>query len=130
MSGPFLDRIDLHIEVPSLPKEVLMANDTPEDSATVRARVLQAWRIQIDRQGCANSELSGKELEVHCKLGASEHQLLDKAMDKLGLSARAYHRLLRVARTIADLNQQPQIDRTAIIEALNCRQLEKLTGRK
>ena len=130
LSGPFLDRIDLHIEVPALPKEVLMANDTPEDSATVRERVLRAWRIQINRQGCANADLSGKTLELHCRLGASEHQLLDKAMDKLGLSARAYHRLLRVARTIADLNQQPDIDRQAIIEALNCRQLEKLTGRK
>ncbi len=130
LSGPFLDRIDLHIEVPSLPKEVLMANETPEDSATVRQRVIAAWNVQMTRQGCANSALTGKALEQHAMLGESEFQLLDKAMDKLGLSARAYHRLLRVARTIADLNGQNQIDRRAIIEALNCRQLEKLTGRQ
>lgn len=128
LSGPFLDRIDLHIEVPSLPKEVLMASSQPEDSATVRERVTRAWQLQLQRQGCTNSELTGKALDKHCALGEPEHKLLDKAMDKLGLSARAYHRLLRVARTIADLNSQPAIDKSAIIEALNCRQLERLTG--
>lgn len=128
LSGPFLDRIDLHIEVPSLPKDVLMANERPESSAEVKARVLVAWQKQLDRQGCANSSLTGDALEAHCSLGEAELRLLDKAMDKLGLSARAYHRLLRVARTIADLNSSATIDRTAIIEALNCRQLEKLTG--
>lgn len=130
LSGPFLDRIDLHIEVPTLPKDVLMADDTPEDSATVRQRVLAAWRRQMDRQGCANSELSGKALDIHCRLGEGERQLLDRAMDKLGLSARAYHRLLRVARTIADLAGEATVNRPAIIEALNCRQLEKLTGKQ
>ncbi|TXR54580.1 YifB family Mg chelatase-like AAA ATPase [Reinekea thalattae] len=128
LSGPFLDRIDLHIEVPSLPKEVLMADQQPENSEQVRQRVVTAWQAQISRQGCTNSELKGNALDQHCVLGDAERQLLDKAMDKLGLSARAYHRLLRVARTIADLNQQPQIDRAAIIEALNCRQLERLIG--
>lgn len=129
LSGPFLDRIDLHIEVPALPKDVLMSNTQPEDSASVRARVDKAWQTQMSRQGCANAELGGKALEQHCHLGESERALLDKAIDKLGLSARAYHRILRVARTISDLNQQPNIDRSAIIEALNCRQLEKLTGK-
>lgn len=130
LSGPFLDRIDLHIEVPSLPKEVLMSDDSPEDSRTVQARVQQAWNRQQQRQGCANSELTGQALEQHCALGTSERQLLEQAMTKLGLSARAYHRLLRVSRTIADLQQSERIDRTAIVEALNCRQLEKLLGRK
>lgn len=128
LSGPFLDRIDLHIEVPSLPKEVLMADEQPESSASVKARVTEAWQRQIERQGCTNSELTGKHLEQHSQLGSAEQKLLDKAMDKLGLSARAYHRLLRVARTIADLNDQENIERNALIEALNCRQLEKLTG--
>jgi magnesium chelatase family protein len=128
LSGPFLDRIDLHIEVPSLPKEVLMADSQPEDSATIKERVTRAWHVQIQRQGCTNSELTGKALDQQCSLGAAEHKLLDKAMDKLGLSARAYHRLLRVARTISDLNGQRNIDKNAIIEALNCRQLERLTG--
>lgn len=128
LSGPFLDRIDLHIEVPALPKDVLMEDTTPESSAHVRQRVVTAWNKQQARQGCANAALSGKALEQHCQLGSAERQLLDKAMEKLGLSARAYHRLLRVSRTIADLNGSEHIDRTAIIEALNCRQLEKLTG--
>ena len=128
LSGPFLDRIDLHIEVPTLAKEILQAHDQPESSASVRARVTQAWDRQIDRQGCANAELAGKELDRFCALGQAEHVLLDKAIDRLGLSARAYHRLLKVARTIADLNGQKDIDRLALVEALNCRQLEKLTG--
>ncbi|WP_287438267.1 YifB family Mg chelatase-like AAA ATPase [Reinekea sp.] len=128
LSGPFLDRIDLHIEVPTLAKEVLLAHQHPESSATVRARVGQAWDRQMARQGCANGELAGQELDRFCALGQAEQQLLEKAIDRLGLSARAYHRLLRVARTVADLNGQPSIDRQALIEALNCRQLEKLTG--
>ncbi len=128
LSGPFLDRIDLHIEVPALPKEILMSDAKPESSADVKRRVAYAWGIQQQRQGCANSELVGDALEEHCALGEAEIKLLDKAMDKLGLSARAYHRLLRVARTIADLNGIDRIDRGAIIEALNCRQLEKLVG--
>jgi len=128
LSGPFLDRIDLHIEVPTLSKEILQAHDQPESSAAVRERVSQAWDRQINRQGCANAELAGKELDRFCALAQAEHQLLDKAIDRLGLSARAYHRLLKVARTIADLNGQQDIDRLALVEALNCRQLEKLTG--
>ncbi|EAR11244.1 Mg chelatase-related protein [Reinekea sp. MED297] len=129
LSGPFLDRIDLHIEVPSLPQEVLMSDDQPEDSRTVQARVQKAWQRQQERQGCANSELTGQALERHCALGQEEHRLLEQAMSKLGLSARAYHRLLRVSRTIADLKGDERIERAAIIEALNCRQLEKLLGR-
>jgi magnesium chelatase family protein len=129
LSGPFLDRIDLHIEVPALPKEILMTDKPEEDSATIRQRVIHAWNTQLNRQGCANSELTGPALEQYCQLGQTERQLLDKAMDKLGLSARAYHRLLRVARTIADLNDTATINRHAIIEALNSRQLEKLTGK-
>ncbi|WP_320822070.1 YifB family Mg chelatase-like AAA ATPase [Reinekea sp.] len=128
LSGPFLDRIDLHIEVPTLAKEILLAHDQPESSAAVRARVSRAWERQIDRQGCANAELAGKELDRFCAIGQAEQNLLEKAIDRLGLSARAYHRLLKVARTIADLKGQEQIDRLALVEALNCRQLEKLTG--
>lgn len=128
LSGPFLDRIDLHIEVPVLPKEVLMADTQPESSAVVRERVCQAWQLQLARQGCANAMLNGKALEQHCRLGSAEHALLNKAIDKLGLSARAYHRVLKVARTISDLAGKADIDRAAISEALNCRQLEKLTG--
>jgi len=82
LSGPFLDRIDLHIEVPALPKEVLMADTQPEHSATVRERVCEAWNRQMSRQGCGNAELSGKALEQHCQLGQAERLLLDKAIEK------------------------------------------------
>jgi magnesium chelatase family protein len=126
LSGPFLDRIDLHIEVPALPKALLTRNTEEESSAVVRARVEQAWTLQLDRQGCANAELSGKQLEQVCKLGQPEQTLLDSALDKLGLSARAYHRVLKVARTLADLNGRSGLEKTDLIEALNCRQLEKL----
>ncbi|MBU2864223.1 YifB family Mg chelatase-like AAA ATPase [Reinekea forsetii] len=129
LSGPFLDRIDLHIEVPTLPKELLLTDQPAESSKDIRVRVEQAWQAQLSRQGCSNSELSGKQLESICKVSAAEKALLDNAIDRLGLSARAYHRILKVARTVADLKNQPLIDKPAIIEALNCRQLEKLLGK-
>lgn len=129
LSGPLLDRIDLHIEVPTLAKEVLMSHQQPEDSASVRIRVINAWQVQLARQGCSNAELSGKALAIHCQLAAAEQALLTQAIDGLGLSARAYHRVLRVARTIADLQQLPNIGRAEVIAALNCRQLEKLLRR-
>lgn len=129
LSGPFLDRIDLHIEVPALPRELLARPTEEECSAEVQKRTIAAWNRQIERQGCANAELSGKALERFSKMGQPEQALLEKTMEKLGLSARAYHRILRVARTVADLRDQPDIDKGALIEALHCRQLEKLTGR-
>ncbi len=130
LSGPFLDRIDLHIEVPTLPREMLTRPTQEETSAEVQQRVIAAWNRQMERQGCANAELSGKALERYCQLGDAERALLEKTMDRLGLSARAYHRILRVGRTIADLRDQTALDKSALIEALNCRQLEKLMGRQ
>lgn len=129
LSGPFLDRIDLHIEVPTLPKELLMSDQPAECTADIRVRVEQAWQAQQTRQGCSNSELQGKQLEQICVISDAEKKLLDQAIDRLGLSARAYHRILKVARTVADLNGQQRIDKQAIIESLNCRQLEKLLGK-
>jgi len=128
LSGPLLDRIDLHIEVPALPKEVLTQAAPGETTAVVQQRVALAWQRQMDRQGCANAELSGAALEHHCALKAEDQALLDTAMERLRLSARAYHRILRVARTVADLRGVANIDKSALIEALNSRQLEKLLG--
>ncbi|WP_108125845.1 YifB family Mg chelatase-like AAA ATPase [Saccharospirillum mangrovi] len=128
LSGPLLDRIDLHIEVPALPKSVLSQAKPGESTATVQARVALAWQRQLDRQGCANADLAGATLEQHCRLQPAEQSLLETAMERLRLSARAYHRILRVARTVADLNGQHEIDKSALIEALNGRQLEKLLG--
>ncbi|MHA7878592.1 MAG: YifB family Mg chelatase-like AAA ATPase [Saccharospirillum sp.] len=126
LSGPFLDRMDLHIEVPMLPRDMLTRPTQEEPSAAIQERVIAAWQRQMARQGCANAQLSGKALDRYSGLQTAERTLLETTMEKLNLSARAYHRILRVARTIADLRDQPEIDKSALIEALNCRQLEKL----
>lgn len=128
LSGPFLDRIDLHIEVPALPRDLLTRPTQEETTAEVQHRVMVAWQRQMARQGCANADLSGKGLEQAVQLGEAERTLLENTMERLGLSARAYHRILKVARTVADLRDQADIDKSALIEALNCRQLEKLLG--
>jgi len=104
ISGPLLDRIDIHIEVPPVPREYLFGGGGQEESScAVRQRVIAARNRQVLRSGCLNQQLSGKQLEHECRLGKAAQNLLEQAMDKLGLSARAYHRILRVARTIADL---------------------------
>lgn len=103
LSGPLLDRIDLQIEVPALPAEVLQNAADGEPSASIRARVTSARERQQSRQGKPNARLSTKELDRHCQPDAAGGALLKQALARLNLSARAYHRVLRVARTIADL---------------------------
>ena len=106
ISGPLLDRIDLAVEVPPLPLHEMDAARGPrdEDSATVRARVLRARRHALMRAGRPNAEINHRELERDCALGPAERRWYEQALERLGLSARAYHRVLRVARTIADLD--------------------------
>jgi magnesium chelatase family protein len=126
ISGPLLDRIDLHIEVPSLPRELLNTNlPTPENSEVVRARVRAAREFALSRQGKANSALGNREVDKFCKLGDAERRLLEQAIDRLGLSARAYHRLLRVARTIADLGTAQKINSAHIAEAIGYRKIDR-----
>ncbi|HEY0721867.1 MAG TPA: YifB family Mg chelatase-like AAA ATPase [Gammaproteobacteria bacterium] len=126
ISGPLLDRIDLHIEVPSLPRELLNANHAvPESSERVRTRVVAARDFALSRQGKPNSALGNREVERHCKLGEGERRLLEQAIDRLGLSARAYHRLLRVARTIADLASERNIASGHIAEAIGYRKIDR-----
>jgi len=126
ISGPLLDRIDLHIDVPSLPRELLNSNlPVPESSATVRMRVIAAREVALSRQGKANSALGNREVDRLCKLGEAERRLLEQAIDRLGLSARAYHRLLRVARTIADLNQAKTISSAHLGEAIGYRRIDR-----
>src|SRR5882672_378771 len=103
ISGPLLDRIDLHIEVPAVPEKDLGSRQSGESSAAIRERVTAARARQIARQGKPNAHLSVKEVGEHCSAEADADQLARKAISALGLSARAYHRILKVARTIADL---------------------------
>ncbi|WP_169392769.1 MULTISPECIES: YifB family Mg chelatase-like AAA ATPase [Psychrobacter] len=121
LSGPLLDRIDLHITVPALPISDLQNAQASEASVDVRFRVSQAYERQLLRQNKANSELTPSDLDKFAILGATEQQLLQVAQEKLNLSARSYHRILRVARTIADLAASDTIDSRHLSEALSYR---------
>lgn len=118
-----LDRIDLHIEVHDLPYETLFHKNTEivEDSATVRARVLKAREKQLQRQTTVNARLRNKALEKYCTLGEGERKLMTAAAAQLQLSPRAGHRVLRVARTIADLEGANEILIKHLSEALSYR---------
>lgn len=126
ISGPLLDRIDMHIEVPSVPIHVMQkSDDTLEDSATVQQRVIKARQKQLDRSNKPNCYLNNKQIEQQCKLIEADQQLLERAIDQLGLSARAYHRILRLARTIADLASEESILTSHITEAIGYRRLDR-----
>ena len=126
VSGPLLDRLDLQLEVPRVPLAELNAMTAAgEATASVAARVAAARALQSARAGKSNATLGASEVERDCALQARERALLERAVDALGLSARAYHRLLRVARTIADLAQQPQIGAAHLSEAIQYRRLER-----
>jgi len=127
VSGPLLDRIDMHLDVPRISHEVLRKGSPggEESSAQIRARVIAARNIAIARSGKANAELTAKEVKQLCELSEAGHQLLQQAMDKFGLSHRAYHRILKLARTIADLAQAEQIDIIHLSEAISYRKLDR-----
>ncbi len=126
ISGPLLDRIDIQLNVNRLPAGVLsQKNQYQENSNTVRQRVIKARVIQINRCDKTNAELEHKELERYCQLQKEDQALLDQAVTQLHLSPRAYHRILRVARTIADLEEKETIETHHLMEALGYRALDR-----
>ena len=129
ISGPLLDRIDLQIEVPSLPADALPARHggagDGEPSVVVRERVARAAARQRARQGKSNSLLQTRELERWCTLDAESEALLKQAFARLSLSARAYHRILKVARTIADLASVEALSASHVAEAISYRRLDR-----
>jgi magnesium chelatase family protein len=125
LSGPLLDRIDLQVEVPAVAAEVLQQARDGEASAAVRARVTAARTRQIERQGKPNARLSEREIDQHCQPQAAAAALLKQAITRFELSARAFHRLLKVARTIADLAGQHTIEPRHVAEAVQYRRFAK-----
>jgi len=125
ISGPLLDRIDLQVHVGSLPLQELQQKPEGEPSAVIRKRVIRARHIQLQRQGIPNAQLSGKALSKFCSLGKKESHLLATALSRLHLSARAYDRVLRVSRTLADLENSESITIPHVSEALGYRNLDR-----
>ncbi|MDH5648946.1 MAG: YifB family Mg chelatase-like AAA ATPase [Gammaproteobacteria bacterium] len=126
LSGPLLDRIDMHVEVPAVPKEVLLQpKGEGESSQVVRTRVARARKQQWQRSNCYNYGLSNEQLDKHCSLEKDARELLEKALDRLNLSARSYHRTLKIARTIADLSNEEIIAKSHVAEAIQYRSLDR-----
>jgi magnesium chelatase family protein len=128
LSGPLLDRIDLHMEVPRLAHADLRGAPRGEASQAVRERVVAARERQLHRAGRPNAWLGNRETERDCALSSREHALLDRAVERLGLSARAWHRVLRVARTIADLDASDAIGAAHLAEAIQYRRGDRGTS--
>jgi len=126
ISGPLLDRIDIQLEVPAVPQEDLLRQSAGEGSDTVRARVAAAHRVQIQRQGKSNSSLGTREIDRWCRPQAEAEGLLRQAISRLNLSARAYHRVLKLARTIADLAGSEAIAVAHVAEAIQYRKLDRM----
>ena len=122
ISGPLLDRIDIHIDVPAVKFRDLTGDAPPEtdDSATIRERVMSA-REKI----FSNAEMTPRIIRRHCRIDADSEQMLERAMTRLGLSARAYDRILKVSRTIADLESSDEIRSAHVAEAVGYRSLDR-----
>ena len=129
ISGPLMDRIDIHVEVPAVAYKDLRAEDGGESSSVIAARVDAARQIQTARfqsSGIfANAQMSSRHIRRYCRIDTAAHALLETAIDKLGLSARAHNRILKIARTIADLDNQTEIDVGHVSEAVQYRSLDR-----
>ena len=133
VSGPLLDRIDIHIEVPSVKYKELASDVSGEDSAAIRERVMRARAVQQKRftdkkHLFCNARMESKEIRQYCKINEEGHELLKTAITKLGLSARAYDRILKVARTIADIEGSEEIRQEFVGEAIQYRSLDRTLG--
>lgn len=131
VSGPLLDRIDLHVEVPAVRYSDLSDTRTGEPSEAVRERVTRARERQRDRfrgraRIHANAHMTARDLRTFCRVDAGSDGLLRTAITRLGLSARAYHRVLKIARTLADLEGAEEIATPHVAEAIQCRSLDRL----
>ena len=129
VSGPLLDRIDIQIEVPGLRYQELASKDAGEPSSAIRSRVNQARAIQLHRfdksKLHANAQMGTREIKRYCAVKEDAERLLETAINKLGLSARAYSRVLKVGRTIADLAGAENIEASHIAEAIQYRSLDR-----
>jgi len=133
ISGPLLDRIDIHIDVPAVKYKELSSSDRSESSQMIRQRVEGARKIQQQRFSAhtnlfSNARMNSKEIRSFCKLNDQGHELMKMAITKLGLSARAYDRILKVSRTIADLEASDEIRPEFVSEAIQYRSLDRVNG--
>jgi magnesium chelatase family protein len=129
VSGPLIDRIDMHVELGTVPTEQILSRAplAAESSAAVAARVAAAQVVQRQRQGKLNSRLTAAEVGVVCELSREARVLVGTAIARLKLSARAYHRVLKLARSCADLASEPQIRAVDVSEAVRLRALDRAT---
>ena len=132
ISGPLMDRIDIHIDVPAVNyKELRGSDNKAESSAQIRERVVRAREIQLNRFAAAgernysNAQMSSRQIRAYCDLGTDSERMLERAMQQQGLSARAHDRILKVARTIADMEASPQVESKHIAEAIQYRTLDR-----
>jgi magnesium chelatase family protein len=133
LSGPLLDRIDIHIEVPAVPCRDLSTERHGEPSTAIRARVNRARQVQLDRFArrpgiYANAHMAPRDLRAFCRVSDGADALLRSAITRLRLSARAYHRILKIARTIADLAASDSIEPAHVSEAVQYRSLDRPVG--
>ena len=132
ISGPLLDRIDLHVSVPSVEYEAMRRKTTPENSAAVKARVDAARAMQANRfagtSTVCNAYMTPNQIAAFCTLDAASEKLMKSAFDRMGLTARSHDRILRVARTIADLDGAEHIDAMHLAEAIQYRNTDILKG--